>query len=129
MMTCLAVCAATRPKACVLTSLVDLSGCVKGDLGGRGDHVVDDLFLHIHLHVVVLDLDEDVVGVAVLVLLIRGDERLRDLLDHIRLRDAAFFFKLGKRCKNFGVHVFLYSSSLKIDVKPHLCELRFFKSI
>ena len=93
-----------------LRGLADLAGRVERDFRGGGDNVIDDLFLHIHVHVVVLDLDEDVVCVAILVLLVCSDESLRDLLDHVALRNPAFFFKLRKRCKNFGIHNFLNSS-------------------
>ena len=93
-----------------LRGLADLAGRVERDFRGGGDNVIDDLFLHIHVHVVVLDLDEDVVGVAILVLFVCSDESLRDLLDHVALRNPAFFFKLRKRCKNFGIHNFLNSS-------------------
>ena len=89
-----------------LRGLADLAGRVERDLGGGGDDVVDDFLLHVHVHIVVLDLDKDVIGIAVLVLLVCGDERLRDLLDHVALRDPAFFFQLRKRRKNFGIHVF-----------------------
>ena len=83
MMTCLAVWAAMRPKACVLHVdvdqiaelgvLVDLAGLVERDLRGGREDVVDDLLLHVHVHIVVLDLDKDVVGIALFVLLIGGD--------------------------------------------------------
>ena len=97
-------------KVAQLRGLADSAGRVERNFRGGGDDVVDDLLLHVHMHIVVLDLDEDVVGVAVLVLFVCSDESLRDLLDHVALRDPAFFFKLRKRCKNFGIHSFLNSS-------------------
>ena len=89
-----------------LSVLVDLARGVERNFGGRREHVVDDLFLHIHLEVSVFDLDEYVIGIAFLVFFIRRDQRLRDLVDHVLLRDAALFFQLRQRRKNFSVHVF-----------------------
>ena len=86
--------------------LVDLARGVERNFGGRREHVVDDFFLHIHLEVSVFDLDEYVIGIAFLVFFIRRDQRLRDLVDHVLLRDAALFFQLRQRRKNFSVHVF-----------------------
>jgi len=88
-----------------LGMLVNLLRGVERDLGRGRKHILDDLFLDIHLHVVVLDLDEHVVGIAVLVLFIGRDESLRDLVDHIGLRDAPFLFQLRQRGENFCVHV------------------------
>ena len=68
------------------------------------EHVVDDLLLYVHFEVAVFGFDEHVIGIAFLVLFIRRDERLRDLFDHVRLRNAALFFELGKRRENFSVH-------------------------
>ena len=86
--------------------LVDLARGVERNFGGRREHVVDDFFLHIHLEVSVFNLDEYVIGIAFLVFFIRRDQRLRDLVDHVLLRDAALFFQLRQRRKNFSVHVF-----------------------
>ena len=69
-------------------------------------YYAEDNFLHVHLEVAVFYLDEHVIGIAFLVLFIRRDECLRDLVDHVLLRNAALFFKLGQRRENFSVHVF-----------------------
>ena len=87
-----------------LRVLVDLARGVERNFGCGRQNVVHDLLLHIHVHVVALDLDEHIVGVAFFVLFISGNERLRDLIDHVGLRDAALFFELRQSGENFGVH-------------------------
>ena len=86
--------------------LVDLPGSVERNFGCGREHVVDHLFLYVHLEIAVFYLDEHVIGIAFLVLFIRRDECLRDLVDHVLLRNAALFFELGQRRENFSVHVF-----------------------
>ena len=80
-------------------------GSIEGD-GAAAMRYTEARLQKITQEVYLKDLDKDVVGIAVLVLLVCGDERLRDLLDHVALRDPAFFFQLRKRRKNFGIHVF-----------------------
>ena len=86
--------------------LVDLPGSVERNFGCGREHVVDNLFLYVHLEIAVFYLDEHVIGIAFLVLFIRRDECLRDLVDHVLLRNAALLFELGQRRENFSVHVF-----------------------
>ena len=88
---------------------------VERDFGGGGDDVVHDLFLDVEPHIAVGNIDEHIIGVAFLILFIRGDQRLRDLVDHICLRNAPLLFELRQCGKNFGVHF----SSILLVKNPH----------
>ena len=115
-------------KVAQLGVLADLAGGVEGDLRRGRQNVVHDLLLDVHVHIVAVHLDEHVVGIAFLVLFIGGNQSLRDLVDHIRLRDTALLLKLSQCGKNFGVH---FSSFLLVK-NPHEAvpwRPRFFQSV
>ena len=89
-----------------------LAGLVQGDLGeGVGD-LLHDLFFYKHADGLgdLVGLHKDVVGVTVLILFVSGYQSLGNLLQHVGLGNATFFFQLRQSFKNFGVHIVVTSS-------------------
>ena len=138
MMTCLAVWAAMRPKACVFTSTLTRSpssACLlilrasSREISVAGVRTSSTTSFCTYMRMALsVDLDEDVVGVAVAVLLISGDERLGDLFDHVILRGCRVPSRAGASAAKISAFMFSSSSVLELHAKPHLCDLGFFKT-